>query len=244
MAVFTYSEETIQSLVHKAVQRQRWIYAIAAAWLAVDMAVVFGLFFWPEIRINLSDRWIILPFVIPFVLLSNSFNFRKRIPGRFEAYLRSYSVDVSPYSVRVQNDLGPQRQFARGEILRVEESSWGGGLYLRSSNRYRWLMIPHLLDGYSEIKSELGAMGIPFERKLVPTNWEEFVMVLLLCGTLLCDLMTRNRQILIANLIVAVLVGIGGFLIVGANPDRSSRVRWARFAAFLPAAFTATRFFL
>jgi hypothetical protein len=158
-------------------------------------------------------------------------------------YLRAYSVDVSLYSVRVQSDLRPQRQFAREEILRIEESSIGGGMYLRTSNRYRWMSIPRGLDGYGQIKDELRAMGIPFTRKLIPTIWE-FAIVLLYCGTLICDVVTRNRQILTANLIVAVLVGLGGFLIIGANPDCPTRMRWVRFMAFLPAVFSALAFFL
>jgi hypothetical protein len=221
-----------------------WLRAVAAAWLLVDLAVVLGQFYWPRIRIDLPSRWVNFAFIIPFVVLSTTFNGRKRIPERMEAYMRSYSVDVSPYSVRVQSDLRPQRQFTRQEILRVEEPSWGGALYLRTPSRYRYLQIPRSLDGYSQIKDELKTMGVPFTRKVIPTNWEEFAFSFLFCGTLICDMVTQNRQILIANLVVAILVGIGGFLMTSANPDNPPRMRWVKYAAFLPAALTVMCFYL
>jgi hypothetical protein len=244
MAVFTYSEETIQRLVHKIPRSHKWIRAIAVAWLAIDLAVAFGQLFWPEIRINFPSRWVNLVFTIPTILFISTFNDRKRTLERVEAYMRSYSVDVSPYSVRVQSDLQPQRQFTREEIVRVEEPSWGGGLHLRGPNRYRRLLIPRILDGSDQIKDELRAMGIPFERTVFPGNWEEIAMVVLGLGTILCSFSTQNRLILVANLIVAILVGIGGFLIISAKPDGLVRMRWKRFVAFVPAVFSALTFFL
>ena len=115
--------------------------------------------------------------------------------------------------------------YSEEAILRVEEPSWGGGLYPRSPSRHRWLLIPRSLDGYGQIQDELRALGIPFTEKVIPANWGEFDFVLLFCGTLICDLVTQNRQIPTANLIVTILVGIGGFLIVGANPNSHLRVR-------------------
>jgi hypothetical protein len=243
MAVFTYSEEAIQHLLYNGARRRKWVYSFAAAWLAVDFAVAFGQLFWPAIRINFPARWVNLVFVVPLILIFSTFRTGKDLIERVKAHLRSYSVDVSPYSVRIQSDFGPQRRFAREEIVRAEESSWGGGIYLRTANRYRWLVIPRLLDGYGQLKDELIALGIPFTRKAIPTNWEEFVMILLFCGTMICDLVTHNRQILAANLIVAILVGIGGFLIISANPDSSPRMRWKRFVAFVPAVFSTIAFF-
>jgi hypothetical protein len=87
-------------------------------------------------------------------------------------------------------------------------------------------------------------MGIPFARTVIPGNWEEIAIVVLGLGTILCSFSTQNRQILVANLIVAILVGIGGFLILGAKPDALSRMRWVRFVAFLPAVFSTLTFFL
>jgi hypothetical protein len=244
MAVYAFSEETIARIARRSPRALMWLRAIAAAWLVVDVAVAVGQVFWHEIRIDLSERWAHSAFIIPFVLFFTSFSLRRRFPGRMEEHMLTYSVDVSPYSVRVQSDFWPQRQFTRDEILRVEEPSLGGGLYLRSSNRYRWLMVPRSLDGYGQIKDDLRAMGIPFTKKVIPTNWEEFAFVLLFCGTLICDMVTQNRQVLTANLIVAIFVGIGGFLIMSANPDSSPRMRWVRYAAFLPAAFAVVWFFL
>ena len=244
MAVFTYSEATIQRLAHNVARRRKWIYAFAAAWLTVDLTVALSQLFWPEIRINFPERWVNLVFLLPLILIFTTFRMRKQMPERMAENMRSYSVDVSPYSVRVQSDFGPQRQFMRDEIVRVEEPSWGGELILRSHNRYHRLVIPRLLDGSAQIKDELRSMGIPFARTVIPGNWEEIAIVVLGLGTILCSFSTQNRQILVANLIVAILVGIGGFLILGAKPDALSRMRWVRFVAFLPAVFSTLTFFL
>ncbi len=244
MAVFTYSEATIKHFVQKSARMRKRVYTVAAVLLAFEVAVLLSPLILPGIHMRMPERWVTPVLVIPFVLFLNGFQLRKRVPEKLEAWLRSYSVDVSPYSVRVQRDFCPQRQFTRDEILRVEEPSWGGGLYLRSPNRYRWLVIPRGLEGYDRIKDELRGMGIPFSRKVIPTNWEEFAFVLLFIGVLICDMVTQSRQVLTANLIVAVLVGIGGFIIISSNPDSPPRMRWVRFAAFLPAAFTILWFFL
>jgi hypothetical protein len=244
MAVFTYSEETIQRFVLEGARRQKWICAFAAAWLAVDLAVALSQLFWHAIRINFPARWVNLVFILPLILIFSTFRMSKDILERVKAHLQSYSVDVSPYSIRVQSDLGPQRQFTRDEIVRVEEPSWGGGLHLRGPNRYRRLVIPRILDGSGQIKDELRSMGIPFARTVIPGNWEEIAMVVLGLGTILCSFSTQNRLILVANLIVAILVGIGGFLIISAKPDGLVRSRWRRFVAFVPAVFSALTFFL
>jgi hypothetical protein len=252
MAVFTYSEETIQRHVHAMARRRNWIYAFAAAWLTVDLAVALSQLFWPAIRINFPTRWGgvvwsgIVPnlFTLPCILVYSTFKQGKSMAARMEAHMRSYSVDVSPYSIRAQSDFGPQRQFARDEIVRVDEPSWGKWLILRSHNRYHQLAIPRLLDGTAQLKDELRSMGIPFERTVIPGNWEEIAMAVLFFATILCSFSTQNRQILIANLIIAILAGIGGFLILGAKPDGLSRMRWVRFVAFLPAVFSGLTFFL
>jgi len=238
MAVYTYSEEAIDRAVRKISRMRVWMRMIAVACLAVEIVVAFGL------NLRLSVPWSTAAFIVPIVLLTQGIGSWRAAPKLVVKHMRAYSVDVSFYSVRVQGAAMPQQQLTRDEILRVEEPSWGGGLYLRSTNRYRWLLIPRNLDGYGHVKDELKALGIPFARKVVPTNWEEFALVLFFCGSILCDMVTHNRQVLFANLAVALIVGFCGFFIISANPDNASRMRWTRFAAFLPAVFAAVSLYL
>jgi hypothetical protein len=159
-------------------------------------------------------------------------------------HMRAFSVDVSPYSVRIQYGLMRQRQFSREEILRAEEPSMGGGLFLRSPNRYRMIVIPRRIDGYSELKAALQAQGIPFVGKVIPGNWEDFAFVFLFCGSLLCPFLSQTRLVLELNLLVAALIGIAGFYVIGASPDNMPSMRWTRFAAFFPLIFAGIALYM
>jgi len=70
-------------------------------------------------------------------------------------------------------------QLSINEVVRVEEPYLDTGLYLRTSNRYRWILIPRKLDGYEAIKRDLAVAGAGMMKKVIPSNWEEFLFVLL-----------------------------------------------------------------
>lgn len=243
MAVYTYSEETIGRLLQKQKWATFWVRIVCAVWLAAFLIVEFVLPFGFAVKSFLPRNWSMAFLVFPLMMLTNG-GFTRDQSKRFIEYLRSYSVDVSPYSVRIQSSLGPQRQFLREEITRLEESSWGRSLFLRTANRYRCLGIPRNIDGFSELREELIAAGIPFTKKAIPGNWEDILVVLAFCGSIICDMVSRNPHVLAANIAVASMVGLFGFLIVGANPDDSKRMRWVRLGALLPLLFAIGAFYL
>ena len=146
---------------------------------------------------------------------------------------REYSVQITPESVQIL--CGKWSTVAgRDEIIRIEEPNVGGGLYLRTANRYRSLIIPRNLDGYQEIKAVFDLREVPYLKTVLTPNWELFLLGLVVCGSLICDLATRNRIVLWVNLFVALLAGVGGFLIINANLDNRTRMRWSRFGALFP----------
>ena len=103
-------------------------------------------------------------------------------PDLMRNSLRETRVEVASGTVGVSGPFGYKRQLKIGEIVRAEEPSLGTGLYLRTSNRYRWILIPRKLDGYDAIKRELAVAGAAVVKRFIPTNGEEFVFVLLFVG--------------------------------------------------------------
>lgn len=157
--------------------------------------------------------------------------------------LRDTRIEVASGTVGVSGPFGYKRQLSINEIVRAEEAYLGTGLYLRTSNRYRWILIPGKLDGYEAIKRKLAEAGVAVVKGFIPTNGEEFVFVLLFIGTMLCAIIVHDTRILLANLVIAVVVSVSGFLIVNANPD-NHQVRRARIGAFIPVVFAVLGFLL
>jgi len=78
-------------------------------------------------------------------------------------------------------------------------------------------------------------------KTFIPPNWEEFLGVLLFIGTTILAFAVHNIQVLIVNLLIALLLSVGWFFVINANPDVLAlpKMRWARFGAFLPVVFAA-----
>ena len=167
----------------------------------------------------------------------------RKWPDLMRNSLRETRVEIASGAVGVTGPFGYKRQLSISEIVRAEEPYLGTGLYLRTSNRYRWILIPRKLDGYDAIKRELAVAGAPLVKRFIPTNGEEFVFVLLFIGTMLCATMVHDTRILLANLVIAVVVSVSGFLIVNANPD-NHQIRRARIGVFIPVVFAALGFLL
>ena len=117
----------------------------------------------------------------------------------------------------------------------------GSGLYLRRSNRYRWILIPRKLDGYESIKRELQMAGAPIMTTSIPANIEEFLFGLMFVGTIICAFAVHNLRVLRVNLIISLWLGFCGLYFIHRSPDAMAhlRMRWVRLGAFLPAAFAA-----
>ena len=243
MAVYVYSEQQIDRMVGKA-RRLRIRFCVAAIVILVMAALLA--FYRPTLPIFHEPvrAWVtaLLTSLVLFPLVKTIWRWR-RWPDLMRSSLRETRVEVASGTVGVSGPLGYKRQLSFSEIVRAEEPYLGTGLYLRTSNRYRWILVPRKLDGYEAIKRELAVVGAGVVKRLIPTNWEEFVFVLLFIGTILCAAIVHDRRILLANLVIAVIVSVAGFLIVGANPD-NHQIRRARIGVFIPVVFAALGFVL
>ena len=206
---------------------------LSGSLLTLDLYLMFDRTSWLAEYIRLPYSVSNTLFILLFVLMLQNFKSWRRTFKDKGKNLREYSVEITTESVLILCG-GWNRAVGRDEIIRVEESKTGGGLYLRTANRYRWFMIPRGLDGYQEIKAEFDASEVPYLKTALPPNWEEFLLILLICGSVICDLATRNQILLWVNLFVAPLAGVSGFLIINANPDNRTRMRWSRYGTLFP----------
>jgi hypothetical protein len=238
MSVYFYGEQQIESMV-RATRRFRLFFCAFS--ISILVAACGVAFLRPEWIFGVHQHarlWVIAALTI-FVagpLLDNLWRWRSRLAAMQESLQRTV-IEVSEEAVRVERASG-MRQLSRSDIQRAEEVSWG--LYLRTANRYCWLMVPAQIDGFESLKREIEEMGIPIVRAAVPPNWEEPAGVVVCGATILCAIFTRSTGVLAVNLGISLLVAVAGFLVVSANPDNLPKMRWARFGIFLPAAMTAS----
>jgi hypothetical protein len=239
MAVYVYSDRQIERMVSKSRRSHIWFCGVAFLILAISCGLVFYRPTFPIFREPMR-AWLIafLTSAFLFPLIGTIWRWRNW-PERTRNSLREVRVEIAPGTVGVSYPLGYKRQLSTSEVVRTEEPSLGGGLYLRTSNRYRWILVPRQIEGYDTIKRELGGMGIPFVHTFIPTNWEEFVGVLLFIGTMICSFTAHSPRVLTANLLAAILIGFCGIWVINSNPDNLPRMRWTRFGAFLPVVFAA-----
>jgi len=243
MAVYVYSEQQIERMVGES--RRLRIRLCIAAIVILAMAVLL-VFYRPTLPIFREPfrAWgmALLTSLFLFPLVKTIWRWRKW-PDLLRNSLRDTRVEVASGTVGVSGPSGYKRELSISEIVRAEEPYLGTGLYLRTSNRYRWILIPRKLDGYDAVKREVAVAGAPVVKRLIPTNGEEFVFVLLFVGTILCATMVHDTKVLLANLVIAVVVSVSGFLIVNANLD-NHQIRRARIGVFIPVVFAALGFLL
>jgi hypothetical protein len=234
MAVYGYSEQQIEKMVGDA-KRRRIRLRVSAIFILVLSALVY--FYRPSFKTLPEGVWGAL-----LGLLITSFLPRNRgWIERLRQSLGQSGVQVSPSAVIWSGAKGHKRQVSIAEIVRAEEPSFGTGLCLRTSNRYRWFLIPRKLEGYAAIKGELLSSGVTVVKTAIPPNWEEFAGVLLFIGTMVCAVYVHDVRVLKVNLLAALLLSLGMLFVISSNPEALAlpRMRWARFGAFLPVVFAA-----
>jgi len=202
--------------------------------LACSVLVMFYHFRKPGLSSGIGSTAFIVLFVLGSQLIRGNWN-RKKISEKLRKSLSEFSVAVSEGEVRVYYSGGITRQLNREQIVRFEEPRIGGGLYLRSTNRYRYLLIPRSLDDYEQAKSELIRMGIPLAKKVIPTNAEEFIFVLTFCGTLIFAMFSRSIAWLEADLALSLFMAICGIYMIRANSDDRKRIWKPALGSLIPA---------
>lgn len=130
------------------------------------------------------------------------------------------------------------RHLGRSEIIGAHEVRWG--VYLRSADRYRWILVSSQIDGFRELKNELKRMNVPIITAALPPNWEELAGAVAFIATMLCAVFARSAEVLTADLVTSVVVAVVGFAVISANPENLGKMRWVRFGIFLPVAMTGS----
>jgi len=224
MRFYCYSASRIEELVGKTRRSRRIVLFVGLGLLLTALLLMFYRF---QISASLERKWnagFIFSFVLASQAIQGGWNPRKKAE-KLRTNLSLLNVTLTEEEIQIRYSKELTRNLAREDILRVEEPSVGCGLYLRSPNRYRWMVIPSSLDDYEEIKSELARMGIPTGNKRIATNYEEFIFVLLFCGTLICAGLVNNLYVLGVCLIVATLLVPCGMYVISASSENSAR-RW------------------
>jgi hypothetical protein len=234
MAAYTYSRAQIERMVARSKRARTW-YGISA--IAILVSGIILLFLRPE------RRWAETPFIMIFAILVPPL---VRIVWNWKSWddklrnsVGAIRVNISADRIGLSRPPNEEVEVKVTEIVRAEEPSLGSGLCLRTLNRYHWLFVPGAIDGYEAIKRELAEMGLPVVKTYIPPNWEEFAGALLFCVTCLCALFLRSINLLALNLLISVLVAIGGSFVIRSNPVATAKARWSMYFLFLPAVASA-----
>jgi uncharacterized membrane protein YphA (DoxX/SURF4 family) len=238
MAVYRLSEKRIESII-RATKRLRLCYCAVAAGILVAAWIV-GLtrpewIFGPHQQARV---WVVLALGV-FVagpLADTVLRWQSR-PVKLRKLLRDTQVTLNEQGIEV-SDANSVRRFMRSEILGAEEVSWG--VYLRSANRYRWILVSSQIDEFNEFKAELRRLSIPITAAGIPPNCEELAGALAFVAIMLCAVFARSAAVLTADLVLSVIVAVIGFAVISANPENLGKMRWARFGIFLPVAMTGS----
>jgi hypothetical protein len=238
MAIYVYHDVEVDEIVQSS-ERLRRRFCVAAGILLAAACVVAMLkpswIFGPE---NHARAWVLalLAVFVAGPLAENLLRWKSRSKKLRES-LRSTRVEVSSWGVRVLGDSGMQA-LERAAILRAEEVPWG--LYLRSANRYRWILLPARIADFRALKWEIAEMRIDMVPAAVAPNWEEFVGALVFAATVICAIFAHSAWVLAGNLAVSVALAAAGFAVASANPENLPKMKWARLGIFLPVAMTAS----
>lgn len=238
MAVYGYSEERVESII-RVTKRLRLRYCAAAAAILAAAGVVAAKR--PEWIFGAQQQarmWVVMALVIFIAgpLADNLWRWKSR-PNNLAESLRQTHVTVSAEGIWLSRAISSQ-YIARTEIQRAEEVCWG--VYLRSGSRYRWILVPSQIEEFELFKCELERLGIPIVPATVPPNWEEPMGALAFVATMLCAIFARSATLLTTDFLVSVVVAIGGFIVISANPENLPKMRWVRLGIFLPVVMTGS----
>ncbi len=211
---------------------RRWLVVILGLLLLI--ALYFGFNSTGRLAVFFRVLWI-----GSFVVLVNLWNpfGRRNTYEDIATTSRINSIEIESDGLRF-NLMRWSKFIPWNEVTRVEEPPKGRGMYVRTRRRLSWYVIPRRTDRYEEIKDELTAMGIEIVPTTAPLNWG-ILFVFLFCTSLLCNLLTQNREILAINFALALFVGVAGAILTNhLTMGRRLRLQ-SMLGSFLPAAVSA-----
>ena len=186
-----------------------------------------------------GDNYKVL-FIASFALLANFWSpFGKRSAYKeIAAKYRINSIDIDSDGLRL-NGATWSKFIPRDEITQVQEPPNGRGLYVRTRRRFSWYIIPRSADRYEEIRGAFAAMGIPIVQTPAPSRWWGFLFPFLFCASMLCNILTQDRRILVVNFALALILACAGVILTKSfTGDRRLRLQ-SLLGSFLPAVFAA-----
>jgi hypothetical protein len=167
MATHVYSEQQIERIVGRMKRFRVWLYVVGALILVAGSFLVYfrsDLFAHHRRARDWTIGILIAIGSHLFGSLLLSFRRRESWSEKLRIRLRERSVEISSAAICVTFARQFKRQLSREEITRAEEQSLGKGLFLRTSNRHRYAVIPRNLGDYEAIKKEIVLLGIPIEK--------------------------------------------------------------------------------
>lgn len=231
MAIFHMSDDAVARR-EKGLRRGRFItYWIVGAVIMVDVLLASIRLGWLNTSIKVNEDLFMTIVVVSFVVFAQWLT-----PGSFKrtseavlASIKVQSLEIDSDEIRTENGRW-SRRLRLDEISRAEEPRKGLGLYLRTSSSFRWLLIPKRLQGYEEIKAIVSARGIPVIQTRMSPQWIDFPSFLVVMASMISELVIRNRQVVLANIVLGVFVAIFGiFIALGRSEDKVLRFQYGLF---------------
>jgi len=238
MSVCVYGEEQIEKILARSKKLRIGFCVGAAGALAAAATIAWLRPEWIFGAGNHARRWVIgaLMVFVAGPMADNLWGWNRHWVG-MERALRAMRIEVSVRGVWLRS-AGSERKFAAEEIRCAEEVPWG--LYLRTAQRYRWMLIPARVAGFEELKREIGELGVAIVAARMAPNWEELVGGVVFTATMICAVFAQSTRVLAGDLIVSVIVAAAGYVVVSANPENLPKMRWARLGIFLPILMTGS----
>lgn len=217
---------------HKLLRTPRWLVVV----LAPVLLIAFYLCLNSTGRSADLYRVLWIGSLVVLFNLWNPFG-RRNVYEEIAGTHRINSIEIDSDGLRMNWNTW-SKFIPRSDITKVEEPPNGRGIYVRTRRRFFWYVIPRRTDRYEEIKNELAAMGIPIVQTSAPFNWGT-LFVFLFCASVLCNILTRDRRILVVNFALALILGVAGVILTNRWTSDPSLRRRSMLGSLLPAAFSA-----
>jgi hypothetical protein len=172
-------------------------------------------------------------FLVILVNLWSPFR-RRNVYEEIATTFRINSIEIDPEGLRM-NWMTWSKFLPWNEVTQVEEPLNGRGMYVRTRRSFSWYVIPRRADRYAEIKDELAAMGVAIVQASAPWNWG-ILFVFLFCASLLCNILTQDRRVLVVNFVLALIVGCTGAFMTNLWTEDRTLLRRSMLGSFLPLA--------
>ncbi|HEY2469431.1 MAG TPA: hypothetical protein VGI45_16540 [Terracidiphilus sp.] len=220
------SEDAIAARSRALLRARKASFVFACIFLVIAAVLVIWSLGWIAILPRANEHFVIAAVSLLIVALTQFLlpKSRDRVTEAALAAVQVQSVSLNSKEVQVKN--GPwSRTILINEIVRADEPRSGLGLFLRTSNPLRWLLIPRRIEGYEEIKSNLTANGISVAQTRFSPQRIEYGLFAVAFGTMICELVTSSRGFLLGNVALGIVIAVVGMQVALERAD-SAKIRF------------------